>query len=597
MTSFVFIHGKGDPKESLSAWRPALAQRLWDAGIPAPDSTSERWVEVRYDDLLKNWPAYQPDPWPEVHPVLEEAYQAFRVRRAALEDLASRPPSTGGFERINGVASAAIKAVPLVVGAAGGPGGNVVGAAVSNAMAQSDVDIKGQFLNRMSDVVMFATDETLRQAVVHRILDGMPEGDVVVVAHSLGSVAVLEALPYLSPGTSIRLLVTIGSPAALVDLRVHTRLAGDKVPFPCDRVGLWLNLVNEGDPVTMGTGLRDHFPLVVDHAVPKVYSRSAEAFHGVRMYLSDPIVSHALRLTVEVPPEEVLEGAIDVDDDQLPAVISLMYARFIAGCTEDDERRSRCEAAIERRLLPALRDRVNPAVSEADAQRSLIAWKAKGQSPTACKLLLLLTALSDPFSPFDPDVGEKERRKGLQRLANQLALAPTDAHDVWELVEAAGRVASGTKRVGPLSVQRGFRSSDPLDTRTVAGVAAGTGLSGGAAEPVAFDDLDDEGVMTQVLARRAAVIRLLRGLSDSDAQQGAQVASSTLAAIEEEVLQLSELHADLSHGKAHSRALIDANLRRVRRVREWLAEKEPADRQRAGMPEPDPNPPPSRDRE
>ena len=171
--------------------------------------------------------------WPERPALLPSIITTDAAGKAARRELAVTPRAVGPFivpKKVISDASRfllATKRIPVTV------------------------DLQSLLISMMNDVSRFAVEEDLRLTVVHRLLDGMPDGEVVLVTHSLGSVATLQMLPYLPP-TTVRLLITLGSPSALDQLQEQAHLAGSVAPSPADPVERWLNLVDVGDPVCLG---------------------------------------------------------------------------------------------------------------------------------------------------------------------------------------------------------------------------------------------------------------------------------------------------------------------------------------------------------
>ena len=61
-----------------------------------------------------------------------------------------------------------------------------------------------------------------RSAVLRRILAALPDaGDLVVIAHSLGSVVARDLMYHLPAKLHLRLLITIGTPLRLKPMREH----------------------------------------------------------------------------------------------------------------------------------------------------------------------------------------------------------------------------------------------------------------------------------------------------------------------------------------------------------------------------------------
>ena len=63
------------------------------------------------------------------------------------------------------------------------------------------------------------------------MLSQVPErGDLIVVAHSLGSVLALDLLYHLPAAVDVKLLVTVGSPLGRDLVRRHLRRIRDRFP-------------------------------------------------------------------------------------------------------------------------------------------------------------------------------------------------------------------------------------------------------------------------------------------------------------------------------------------------------------------------------
>jgi hypothetical protein len=93
-----------------------------------------------------------------------------------------------------------------------------------------------------------------RNAILQRVLAGLPEsGELVVIAHSLGSVVARDLIYHLPPRLRLRLFMTIGTPLALKPMREHLKEANRR--FPYETIGPWINLVGAGDTVTGHRGL------------------------------------------------------------------------------------------------------------------------------------------------------------------------------------------------------------------------------------------------------------------------------------------------------------------------------------------------------
>ena len=606
MTTYVFIHGRGEHGADLTDWRRPLYDHLASAGITPPSLESDRWVELRYDDLLNGAADADDLTWPERPAVPLSSVEAYAARNAGLRELAVAPRTVGPFDVLNkGVREASrflltMRRIPVTV------------------------DLQSLLVRSMTDVSRFASDEVLRMAIVHRLLDGMPDGEVILVAHSLGTVATLEMLPYLPKTTTVRLLITLGSPAALDQLQEQTHLAGSRAPFPADRVDGWLNLVNPGDPVCLGAGLRARFSMVTDHRIQPRWSHDWAEFHGLRTYLMDPIVGQALNLALyrgQAPIRYVAQEPFQADA-LLPSYISVAFAGGLAESASEAKHRIRGRKILNEKLLHALSEAEGREVSWTDVELHVGAWVASGQPRSHRLTVLMHAALSDPFAPFDPGLSEDDKDAGLRQLAQRLGLGGGDAEDVSSLLAACWQVARNEKRTGPwkkLLVGAGVTAAvavaAPLaigafaaagaagaaamtsglaalgaggmvgGLSTLAALSAGAGILGGQlAGGTSTQILQDENAMAQELAGRAAMVRLLRGIDDDDAQEAAQRGLAGLREVVEQLEALVEDHRSYSSSESDAVRAAKRNIERVNAVLAWLDEKAPVDRRRSGRP-------------
>ena len=603
MTTFVFIHGRGEHGPDLTSWRRPLHDHLAAAGITPPPLDDDRWVELRYDDLLNGGVQDGLLSWPGRPQVPVAAVKAYAARNAALRELAVAPRSVGAFDVLNkGIREAsrvllATKRIPV------------------------SVDLQSLLIRTMSDVRRFAAEEDLRLRIVHRLLAGMPEDEVVLIAHSLGTVAALEMLPYLPPATTVRLLLTLGSPAALDQLQEQTQLAGSGAPFPADRVEAWLNLVNSGDPVCLGAGLRGRFSLVTDHRIRPRWSHVWEEFHGVRTYLADPIVGQALSLVLDGGPAVVpyVDQEQVQSDALLPSYISVAFAGGLAEGAAKHKHQVRGRRILNQELLHALSQAEGRAVTWTDVELRVGAWVASGQPRSHRLSVLMHAAMSDPFAPFDPGLSDDDKATGLRLLAQRLGLSGEDAQEISALLESCWRVALNEKRSGTwkkVLIGAGVTAAAALAAplaigafaaagaaamssglaalgaggmagglSTLAALSAGAGIVGGQlAGGTPTQLLQDETAMAQELAGRAAMVRLLRGVDEDDAQGAADQSLTGLHALEQELETLVENHEDYSSPDAEPAKVAKRNLARIQAVRTWLDDNAANDRERSGQP-------------
>ena len=93
-------------------------------------------------------------------------------------------------------------------------------------------------------------------------MEQLPQGDLIIVGHSLGSVVTFDLLHYFCPGHSREVATDYRQSMArrwwretLAEFRGH---------FPTGQVGTWVNLVNKGDWATAGDGIHLWYPQAID---------------------------------------------------------------------------------------------------------------------------------------------------------------------------------------------------------------------------------------------------------------------------------------------------------------------------------------------
>jgi hypothetical protein len=136
----------------------------------------------------------------------------------------------------------------------------------------------------------YVREPALRRAVLARVVAALPpEGDVVLLGHSLGSLVAIDLLEHLPPALHVRLLLTSGSPAGLRAMHAGSgRLLRD---FPYAAVQSWVNVSSRGDPVVAGRGLSRYFPAATDLWI----SLARRWGHDENDYYRDPVLLDVLR--------------------------------------------------------------------------------------------------------------------------------------------------------------------------------------------------------------------------------------------------------------------------------------------------------------
>jgi hypothetical protein len=364
--------------------------------------------------------------------------------------------------------------------------------------------------------------------------------------------------------------------------------------------------------------------MVTDHQIRPRWSHVWEEFHGVRTYLADPIVGQALNLTLyrgQAPtPHTARERA--GADALLPSYLSVAFAGELAESAAEQKHRRRGRQILKEKLLRALSESEGREVSWTDVELRIGTWVASGQPRSHRLTVLMHAAMSDPFAPFEPGTSDEDKAAGLRHLAQRLGLAGEDAEDVGSLLAICWRVARNEKRPGPwrkvligAGVTAAVALAAPLaigafaaagaagaaamtsglaalgaggmagGLSTLAALSAGAGIIGGQlAGGTPAQLLQDENAMAQELAGRAAMVRLLRGLDDDNAQETAHRGLTGLRELEKELEALVQDHGTYSSSESDGVRAAKRNLERIGAVRAWLDEKAPVDRRRTGRP-------------
>lgn len=150
---------------------------------------------------------------------------------------------------------------------------------------------------RVPDVHLYSEHAVLRSAVRERVAQVLASSQPdVVIAHSLGTVIMVDVLAEIHDQVLPRLLVTAGSPLGREGLFAVTTAWRD--PHPPQA---WLNLIDPTDDVTGGVSLTSpRFPAVWNHQVDNDHFRAGTATgggsnnHQLTHYLTHPLTAHLL---------------------------------------------------------------------------------------------------------------------------------------------------------------------------------------------------------------------------------------------------------------------------------------------------------------
>ncbi|MFE0156470.1 trypsin-like peptidase domain-containing protein [Nonomuraea sp. NPDC059007] len=256
----VFLHGRGqtgrDPQTMRREWIAGLNKGLTLAGLPTVEP-ADVWFPFYGDTLTEPRESLIP-----ASPTTRVVYEQLIGEAAAL---AGRPADGRREGLLTGVQGAL--------------------SWLASATNLDHLLIAAVF----RDVAAYLDDSSVRQAVLASVERTLPaSGQVVLVAHSLGTVVAMDLLTRLPAALEVPLLVTLGSPLGLDAVQGRLLSGGPHRP---DRAGQWLNVWSQSDPVSIGCPLEDDWKGQVDErAVDNPLQRS----HDVAEYLSHPHVARSL---------------------------------------------------------------------------------------------------------------------------------------------------------------------------------------------------------------------------------------------------------------------------------------------------------------
>lgn len=421
MRTLVFLHGVGDGAPD-SAWRAGLAQAMKLQGRPAIDPGAI--AAPRYDDIL------------------DTDGVAAKVPAITYRD---RDDSTArrDFERRQAELFRRLSASPGVRGF----GFGAVPAPVLHGLQQAGLRIGPSVIKQVNRYV--ASDE-VRGAVLRRILSHLPsEGEIVLVAHSLGSVIAIDLLDHLSPALHVSRFVTLGSPANVDALHKGSDRLLKK--FPYDRVDDWTNFLGHGDLIPGGRGLSSVFPGAQDFEV------DIGVAHSAAKYLAQPSIAELVGEMMTDRPAIVAgsssaEVVLRVTEDQENILLGLAYGHALAAHTDDEDAAERYRSALRIVQDGVLAQLQESAAASARTLPSEVTMLASGRPPLVSQRIcmanavLRLTALAESnlVAPYEIDTGEAYGA-ALQDVAGQLGFRP----DLGKRVdEALAEVRDHTGRKG-----------------------------------------------------------------------------------------------------------------------------------------------------
>lgn len=391
----VFLHGLGDG-DPERGWLDGLNSGLTKAGYSSIDPDSV--IAPRYRSLLETAGISAKVP-PVTYKSKDDsaARLTFERRQAAVQRFLGYEAGVGtfGFARVPDapvavIQEAAINSLPLL---------------------------------NLPHVKRYMQNEGLRGAILKYILDHLPAaGEIILIAHSLGSVVAIDLLDNLHPGLHVRRFVTIGSPASAKALHIGSDRLLKR--FPYGRVDDWSNFLDTGDKVTAGRGLASTFQGAQDFTV------DIEGSHESKKYLGHASIAKLIAQTLYPSSAVALRGGdltVRLTDNQATILLTLHFAHAVQRHIKDKDAAVRYSSALTAQQDEVVAQVEKDAATHGTGIAQELVELAGGNLPRLPHRWemreavgeLVVLALTNLVEPYEIDV-ERAPREALPDIAVEL---------------------------------------------------------------------------------------------------------------------------------------------------------------------------------
>ncbi|TXH16586.1 MAG: hypothetical protein E6R06_30645 [Mycobacterium sp.] len=416
----VFLHGIGDGDPNRE-WLATLNAALTAAGHPAIDESQV--IAPRYDSFLATDGISAKMPDVTYKPKDDrQSRQEFERRQASVNRSLQHEPEAAIF---------GFHAIPAGL-MAGAHGFGVDHLSVMN----------------LNQVRRYVTTEGLRGAILRHILGQLPtSGDILLIAHSLGSVIAIDLVDHLPEKLKVRRFITLGSPANSEALHRGSERLLKKVPY--SHIDDWTNVFSVGDIVTMGRGIASMFPGAQDVGISL-----GPGVHGTDRYLAHPVV---VKLVADIlyPSKKVVRGSTEITrrltDEQFFILVKCHFAAAVAKHIKDAQRAQQYSDALNL-IQDDLAAQLDQMTQLGHALPPEMHTLISGQLPPLPERLELseavamLTALTATnfIEPYEIDTGEAPKAA----VADMLDLLGFKRNNDVHIVKALTEVDDLLKRTG-----------------------------------------------------------------------------------------------------------------------------------------------------
>lgn len=539
--AFVFVHGIGGPCP-LSLWIDPLNASLAKLRLPSIDARADQLINIDYLRVLQRERIdHGPERTgqPSEAELQLESWHRYLIRKESFERLIDQ--SRKGSAQL--------------------------------PFGQVPTSITDPIPHALPIVRTYLIDERARNAAWCSVLGQLPSrGSLIIVAHSLGSILVLDLLARLPKDLHVDLLVTIGSPLAIGAFRRHLGGLGSAEEFPADRVDAWVNVYDPDDVVTAGRGAAQQFEAAIDVPI------DTGASHVISAYMAHPVVATAIGIAAFGPMNEPAQGTPShrLHPHWRPVLLRFAYLRQLwsiwpAGKWQERRRMDTACRVLATRVIAQAeqqRERIEmqinalPAFARDELEGELAdRFFARGRMPSVDSLVRDAGALARgqftddelviagvdvllgmPFAPFGIEVDDRQAQRALAELLDEIRPDPTGSGAPISAQVLAEEIATSVADAKKALATRGVPWA-PLLLGAGALVLAGTGIGLAAAVPAGLAGAAAVAATLATfgpggMAGGVATLAVLTGTS-------AALASAGLAMTGSERVEFDRLQADL----------------------------------------------------
>ncbi|MBX3079467.1 MAG: hypothetical protein KF692_09595 [Cryobacterium sp.] len=431
--TLLFLHGVGDGDKDDN-WKIPFTEALAQLGYP--DLENVRVVAPKYSHALKGWDYKVPLPDVTGKPLSRE--QAKKNRR--------------DFERRMG-------AIEFRLGRHNG--GNIPPGVDSAIDAAVGAAAK---LSKFRQAQNYIKSPQIRAQVLDHIISKLPpSGQLVIVAHSLGSVIAADLIRRLPVGLKVAGMVTIGSPLAIGFFDVEK--LRDSLKEPPTNLDWWVNFWNASDPVAAHRGVSFVIPWMLDF---RIDTKKVDVHaHDANEYLSNRAVASAIGFALFGSRSKELVKAskgldIPLDDTERLALLPLRYASLILMRLEGDLK-DRYAGALrqvqatlvdnirqrndrEQRPIPSEIARLDFDLSDPDAIVPAPLPSSHMPKEDAVALLTIIAA-ENIIRPFEIEIAKDKQQAAMEDLTAEMGLGSRFGTAVFDSARTAQRALGADREV------------------------------------------------------------------------------------------------------------------------------------------------------